>query len=389
MIEICSSEPPRAQPHASRNEESMRTFALAAMMLACSPAAARASEDALKAQGPLATAEPNDAFAGDPSDAPALADSALEAIPIGLEQEPLSLPQAEESPSPGPSGVTAEDRVIPDPWEKFNRSMFAVNDVLDRFILAPAAIAYAVVTPKPLRRGIANALDNANSPVIIANDLLQLKFKRAGVAFARLAVNSTVGIGGFLDVGSRIGLKQHTEDFGQTLGHWGVSTGPYLFLPLLGPTTVRDGVGAGADIALTPFSWTEFAGFRVLRWSRAGLTALEARADALRPLAELRRTSADPYTTIRTFYALARKSAITDGTEDAGDLPEFGDPLDFEGEVSDGAETSAPQEDPVPEPAPQEELNLAAAPFEHKGGPLAPTASSGFAPVEADLEHLY
>lgn len=359
----------------------MRRFALAAMMLACTAGAASAHEDGAQPDGLAAASEPNESY----FDAPGAAAGAQSADP------------AAEPELPGTRGVSEEDRVIPDPWEKFNRSMYAVNDVLDRFILAPAAIAYAVVTPKPLRRGIANALDNANSPVVIANDLLQLKFKRAGVTFARLAVNSTIGIGGFLDVGSRIGLKQHTEDFGQTLGHWGVSTGPYVFLPLLGPTTVRDGVGSGVDVVMTPFAWTEFGGFKVLRWSRAGLTALDARAEALRPLAELRRTSADPYITIRTFYALARKSAITDGTEDAGDLPEFGDPLEFEDEGPNPIDESAPQEaplpeaEPAPEPvfAPQEEQNLADAIYDSKGAPLGIAASPNFGPVEADLEHLY
>ncbi len=352
----------------------MRTFALAAMMLACTAGAAHATGEAALPEDAAASTKPKEASAIEPgaieADAPGAAaqEAATQAAPL--------------------AGVSAEERVIPDPWEKFNRSMYAVNDVLDRFILAPAAIAYAVVTPKPLRRGIANALDNANSPVVIANDVLQLKFKRAGVAFARLAVNSTVGLGGFLDVGSRIGLKEHTEDFGQTLGHWGVSTGPYVFLPLLGPTTVRDGVGAGVDVVMTPFAWTEFGGFKVLRWSRAGLTALDARAEALRPLAELRRTSADPYVTIRTFYALARKSAITDGSEDAGDLPEFADPLDVEGEAPEGNEEAIPQEEANPVPEPEEVPSPTGADV-GPGSPGAPINAPTFLPVEAELDQLY
>lgn len=347
----------------------MRTFALAAMMLACTAGAAHASGEAALPEGAAASTEPKEA-------------SAIEAGASTAEAQEAA-PQ-----TASPVGVSAEERVIPDPWEKFNRSMYAVNDVLDRFILAPAAIAYAVITPKPLRRGISNALDNANSPVVIANDVLQLKFKRAGVAIARLAVNSTIGLGGFLDVGSRIGLKEHTEDFGQTLGHWGVSTGPYVFLPLLGPTTVRDGVGAGADVVMTPFAWTEFGGFKVLRWSRAGLTALDARAEALRPLAELRRTSADPYVTIRTFYALARKSAITDGTEDAGDLPEFADPLVVEGEIPEANEDAIPQEEPSPFPEPEPAPSPTGADTA-PGSQGAPLSAPAFLPVEAELDHLY
>ncbi len=361
----------------------MRTIALAAVMLACAAGAAHANEDAVKPDGLAANAEPIDALASaEPTDASAAAQEAQDGAQALQEQS--AEPEAASRP-----GVSTEERVIPDPWEKFNRAMYAVNDVLDRFILAPAAIAYAVVTPKPLRRGINNALSNANAPVVIGNDLLQLKFKRAGVAIARLAVNSTIGIGGFLDVGARIGLKEHTEDFGQTLGKWGVSTGPYVFLPLLGPTTVRDGVGSGVDVVMTPFAWTEFAGYRVLRWSRAGLTALDARADALRPLAELRRTSADPYITIRTFYALSRKSAITDGAEDAGDLPEFADPLEVDGAADAGTQDGVPAEEPTPDPEPQGEQNLAGSTFSPQGAPLGSTAAPAFAPVEAALEHLY
>lgn len=261
-----------------------------------------------------------------------------------LQASPLQPPTEQPRQDLGAAAADPDALTIRDPWEGFNRRMYAFNNVLDTYVLAPAAIAYAKATPRPLRRGISNALDNVSSPVVFANDIMQLKFKRAGVTLGRLIVNSTVGVGGFIDVGARLGLERHDEDFGQTLAVWGAPSGPYLYLPFLGPSSVRDGVGIPADIALDPLTWTQFGGFRVLRFSRVGLGALDARSEALRPLAEIKRTSPDPYVTIRTLYSLSRRSSIRDGRENVEELPEFGDPLEFEDEPG-GAAT----EEPAPE----------------------------------------
>lgn len=226
-------------------------------------------------------------------------------------------------------GAAEDAPVIKDPFERWNRGVYGFNTKLDRYLIAPLAIAYAKATPKPLRRGIGNALANVSSPVSFANNVLQGKFRRAGVTLGRLIVNSTAGVGGFIDVGAKIGLEPATEDFGQTIAVYGAPPGPYLFLPFLGPSTVRDALAQPVDILFDPLNWTEFMGFRFLRWSRVGFGALDARADALRPLAEIQRTSPDPYVTIRTLYALARQSAVRDGVENEKSLPEFEDPMEM------------------------------------------------------------
>jgi len=236
---------------------------------------------------------------------------------------------------------TQDAPVIKDPFERWNRKVFAFNTRLDRYIIAPLAIAYAKATPRPLRRGISNALANVSSPVSFGNNILQGKFKRAGVTLGRLIINSTAGVGGFIDVGAKIGLQPATEDFGQTVAVYGAPTGPYLFLPFLGPTNVRDALAQPVDILFDPLNWTEFMGFRFLRWSRVGFGALDARSEALRPLAEIQRTSPDPYVTIRTLYSLARQSAVRDGVETDESLPEFDDPM----QLPEAAPEAAPQAD--------------------------------------------
>lgn len=311
----------------------MRSFALAAAIVVF-PAAA------------LAQAEPQ-RFASESDASPQEA-----APPAGAREEPPADPTLSEDPYAAEFAGLEEAPPIKDPWEGFNRKMYAFNRVIDRYALAPAATAYVKVTPRPLRRGISNALSNVSSPVTIGNEVLQGRFKRAGVTIARLAVNSTVGIGGFIDVGSKIGLKRNQEDFGQTLGAWGAPSGPYLFLPFFGPSSVRDAFAQPVDVAMDPLTWTQFQGFRALRWSRVGVGALDARAGALRGLAELENMSPDPYVTIRTLYALSRRNAIANGAVAADDLPDFGDPM-----------SDVPFEDTPPAEVPPSE---AAPPIDHQ-----------------------
>ena len=259
--------------------------------------------------------------------------------------DPAALGYDEAEPQDAP--------VIKDPFERWNRGVFAFNSKLDRYFIAPLAIAYAKATPRPLRRGISNALANVSSPVSFANNVLQGKFRRAGVTLGRLILNSTAGVGGFIDVGAKIGLQPATEDFGQTIAVYGAPPGPYLFLPFLGPSTVRDALAQPVDILFDPLNWTEFMGFRFLRWSRVGFGALDARAEALRPLAEIQRTSPDPYVTIRTLYALARQSAVRDGKENEESLPEFDDPMDTSEPAPAEPPPAPPAEGAAVSPKPQ------------------------------------
>ena len=134
-----------------------------------------------------------------------------------------------------------------DPWEGFNRAVFTFNDTLDFYVLKPVATGYDKAMPDPLQDGVTNFFNNVGEIRTIFNDLLQLKLKQAGLDTTRFIVNTTVGVFGFIDIGSRIGLDRHDEDFGQTLGYWGVGSGPYLVLPLLGPNTLRDSAGFSPD----------------------------------------------------------------------------------------------------------------------------------------------
>ena len=143
------------------------------------------------------------------------------------------------------AAVQAEEN-NPDPWEGFNRSVFEFNEVLDRNVAKPLAQGYQYITPKPVDDSVTNFFSNLEDVLVIVNDVLQLKFGQALSDTGRVLINTTVGFFGLFDVASKIGLEKHNEDFGQTLGYWGVGSGPYLVLPVLGPSTLRDAFGTGA-----------------------------------------------------------------------------------------------------------------------------------------------
>ena len=150
-------------------------------------------------------------------------------------------------------GCAARNTAVPeDPLEPINRVMFTINDFGDKYVLRPAAKGYEWLLPVPIRTGINNFFDNLNYTVDIVNALLQGKFKQAASDTGRLALNTTLGFGGFLDPATDAGLPRHNEDFGQTLGVWGVPEGPYLMVPLFGPRTLRSGVGTLGDLWVTP-----------------------------------------------------------------------------------------------------------------------------------------
>lgn len=220
------------------------------------------------------------------------------------------------------SGLAIADEPTPDPFEPFNRAMFAVHEAVDKAALEPLARGYEAITPGPVREGVGNALDNLKAPVILANDILQLEPKRAATTTMRFIVNSTLGLGGLFDVAHEMGLEKHDEDFGQTLAKYGVSSGPYLFVPVLGPTTLRDGIGRGVDAALDPLNSNDYRNDDQIRTSRGVLTGLQTRADILGAVDELRAES-DPYLTIRGTYLLLRDSEIRNGKAELPDVPDL------------------------------------------------------------------
>ncbi len=212
-----------------------------------------------------------------------------------------------------------------DPWEGFNRAMFATHEAVDRAVLEPVARGYRAATPEPVRNSVRAFLRNLRSPVILANDLLQGEFARAGRTVMRFGLNSTVGFLGLFDPATGLGIDGHDEDFGQTLAVWGVDSGPYLFIPLLGPTTVRDSGGRIVDTAFDPFTYAQFENADTARIARTALTGVSVRESVLDTMDGIRSDSLDPYTTIRTSYLLLRQSAVQNGRADVQDLPDFND----------------------------------------------------------------
>ncbi|WP_421995117.1 MlaA family lipoprotein [Roseococcus sp.] len=205
-----------------------------------------------------------------------------------------------------------EFRANNDPVEPFNRAMYSVNNAIDTVALRPAAQAYRFVLPQPVRDGVRNALGNLRAPTILLNDVLQGEPDRAATTAARFMINSTLGLGGLIDVAAwQFGLPGHGEDFGQTLAVWGVGEGPYLFLPVLGPSNPRDLLGYGVDAVASPWFWFgQGEVVEALRWAYAGIGVLDAREGVLDALDELNRSSLDPYSTLRSAYRQRRNAEI-------------------------------------------------------------------------------
>lgn len=217
----------------------------------------------------------------------------------------------------------AEYLEINDPLEPMNRGIFQLNRALDTWFLRPLAIMYREFLPPPFQRGIHNFFNNLRTPVVLANDLLQGEMERAGTTVARFLINTTLGVGGLDDPATELGWVDHDEDFGQTLAVWGVPGGPYLMLPILGPSNPRDGVGRVVDsFILDPVSWwvrsdTDRAW---IGYTRAGLTAVDKRARIYEEFEELEKSSLDLYASIRSLYRQHRNSEINQGRESADTL---------------------------------------------------------------------
>ncbi|HWA02695.1 MAG TPA: VacJ family lipoprotein [Rhizomicrobium sp.] len=211
-----------------------------------------------------------------------------------------------------------------DPHESANRKIFAFDVWLDRNFLARTARTYNAVVPEFGRTGMHNLLANLDLPVTFANDVLQGEARRAGETFARFSVNTTLGVGGLFDVATRnFHLPDHSEDFGQTLGAWGVGGDPYLVLPVLGPASPRDAAGRAVDVALDPLTWISFKQHIWWLAGRQYFKILDARARNMDTLAGIERSSVDFYAATRSLYRQHRASEIRNGRPDVEELPEF------------------------------------------------------------------
>ena len=194
-----------------------------------------------------------------------------------------------------------------DPWEGFNRPVFSFNDTLDTYALKPVAKGYQAVTPQFFEDGVHNVFRNIGDVTNLANNLLQGKVHDAGVDGGRLIFNTTFGLLGFFDVASEMGLQRNDEDFGQTLGYWGLSSGPYLVLPLLGPSTVRDALGIYPDSYAEPYRYMHDVSARN---TVAGMKIIDARANLL---SAEKLITGDKYIFIRNAYLQSREFKVKDG----------------------------------------------------------------------------
>jgi phospholipid-binding lipoprotein MlaA len=210
-----------------------------------------------------------------------------------------------------------------DPFEPLNRTVFDVNTGFDQAVALPVAKAYVAVVPEFARDGVHNFLANLDEPVTFANDVLQGEIRRAGETLVRVGFNTTAGIGGVIDVADAIGIPPHTEDFGQTMAVWGFSEGPYLVLPLLGPSNPRDAVGLGVDIFFDPLTYADYRDetfWSIMRYAGA---ALDVRSRNIETLDTVERTSIDYYAAIRSLYRQQRADEIANSMPSAKSLPQF------------------------------------------------------------------
>jgi phospholipid-binding lipoprotein MlaA len=206
-----------------------------------------------------------------------------------------------------------------DPLEPMNRRIFEVNQLVDKLLFKPVAEAYRVVLPEFVRTTLRNVLDNLDEPVIMANDLMQGELRRAGISFDRFLFNSTVGLGGTIDFAGTHGLPRQSGDFGQTLFSWGIGVGPYLVLPILGPSNPRDAFGMAVDSYIDPFRYVltnadpDASTLEDPNVARTALRGIDKRAEAIDELDAIEKNAIDFYAQIRSLYRQNRAAELTHG----------------------------------------------------------------------------
>lgn len=210
-----------------------------------------------------------------------------------------------------------------DPYEAQNRKVFELNQKLDRYIALPVATFYVDTVPEPARTGVHNFLTNLEVPVTFANDVLQGAADRAADSLGRFVINSTFGVGGLIDVAQKLGVREHVSDFGETLAVYGVDSGPYLVLPVIGPSDPRDAAGYVVDIALDPSTWISWRSSTFFKIGRSVLDIVDERAQNIEALNEIERTSVDLYATERSLFRQHREAEINHGTPNLENLPNF------------------------------------------------------------------
>jgi len=198
-----------------------------------------------------------------------------------------------------------------DPLEPANRAIHTFNDAVDRVALKPLATGYQAITPKPVQNSVRNFYSNLDDVTVFANSLLQFKLEQASSDFMRIVFNTTFGLFGLLDVATEVGIKKHNEDFGQTLGRWGFSSGPYLVLPFFGPSSFRDGVGLAFDSYTTDMVYENDD--VASRNATLILRTVARRADLTEAKAAIEEAALDNYEFTRDFYLDRREALVSDG----------------------------------------------------------------------------
>lgn len=212
-----------------------------------------------------------------------------------------------------------------DPWESWNRSMQSFNDGVDDYVMKPVAEGYRWITPDFVDQGISNFFSNIGDIRVTINDALQGKFAQSAFDGTRFFLNTTLGLGGFIDLASNVDLPKHHEDFDQTLGYWGMPTGPYLVLPLLGPSSPRGVLGVAGDVAMNPISYTGIyfsstAVSRAVSVGLGGLNAIDLRADNLENERIASEAALDRYAFFRGAYFSQRNYLVNDGNVPEDDV---------------------------------------------------------------------
>ena len=216
------------------------------------------------------------------------------------------------------SETTVQDDVN-DPIEPLNRYIFELNKFADELFLKPVAVIYRGITPDPIRTGVRNVLNNLRTPLTFIHDVAQGETERAGQSFGRFTTNTLIGVGGIFDIAAgeegKEGIPYHEEDLGQTLAVWGVGEGPYLMLPLFGPSNARDAVGRVGDFFLDPVGWIGSSDTRqTLAIVRVVSNAIHYRSLTITTLDEIERSSIDYYATVRSLYRQRRRAEIANGS---------------------------------------------------------------------------
>ncbi|MGO4379494.1 MlaA family lipoprotein [Pseudoduganella sp. RAF53_2] len=235
-----------------------------------------------------------------------------------------------QSPTPG------------DPLESFNRSMFSFNDTLDTHVMKPVAQGYQSVTPSFVRTGVTNFFGNLGDVGNTVNNFLQGKVGDGFESLMRVAMNTTFGLLGILDFATQAGIPKHSQDFGLTLGTWGLPSGSYLVLPLFGPSSFRDGVGVGVDMYFDPVTYVDSDYAIPMR----AVNIVNTRANYLGATDLLEQAALDKYTFVRDAYMQQRRNRLGQGKE--GGLPQYEEP-------DEGKPAEAPQSGATPVPPPQQQ----------------------------------